>query len=236
VIAKNQIVLALDCETGREATTAAKSFAGSGVRFKVGMELFNAEGPAVVGKIAAYGPVFLDLKLHDIPITMARTATVLTKLGVWMFNVHASAGPEALRRVREATDQAAAKAGIEAPLVVGVTLLTSLTDLTHLGSTRLAQEIVLELARLTHAAGLDGVVCAAPDVRCVKTIEPGFLCVTPGIRGPQDPPDDQRRTLSAPEAVAQGSDYLVIGRPILRAPDPLKALEHICASSDRPGG
>lgn len=225
MIDKNQIILALDYDSTAEAVAAARPFGASGVRFKVGMELFNVTGPTVIEKIVKFGPVFLDLKLHDIPITMARTAAVLAKLGVWMFNVHASSGSEAMQRVREAVDEAQDKSGGEPPLVVAVTLLTSLTDLKHLGSLLPAGDIVAGLARLAHTAGLDGVVCAPADVGRVKAYVPGFLCVTPGIRGPHDPPDDQKRTMTTAEAVSNGADYLVIGRPVMRAKDPIKALD-----------
>lgn len=205
----------------------AKKLSGTGVKFKVGMELFYAEGPAVLDKIREHGEIFLDLKLHDIPETMAKAALVLAGTGVWMMNVHASAGPAALKRVAETVASQAAKSGVPKPLLIAVTVLTSLADLSHLGVTSDAAATALKLAKLSRDAGLDGVVCSPKEVSAIKTLGKNFLCVTPGIRSPQDAAGDQVRTATPKEALTSGSDYLVIGRPITKAADPKAALNEI---------
>lgn len=234
-----KIIIALDMPTAAEALAMAKILSGTGVKFKIGMELFYAEGRSIIEKIQKHGDVFLDLKLHDIPETMARTAAVLTQMGVWMFNVHASAGVEALQRVRDAVDETirsplppllrgAPKAGgsgaRSAPLLIAVTVLTSFKDLQHLSTTKTIPDLAFDLAKITHAAKFDGVVCSPHEVALIKKLDKKFLCVTPGIRRPEDAADDQNRTATPTEALAAGSDYLVIGRPITKAKDPRQAL------------
>lgn len=231
----SQIIVALDFPTAREALALTDALAGTGVKFKVGMELFYASGPGIVADVKMRGEVFLDLKLYDIPETMAKTAAVLTGLGAWMFNVHASAGIEALRRVRERVDEAALKSGTAKPLLVGVTVLTSLPDLKHLGATADAAGSALGLAKLTATAGLDGVVCSALEAARIKKDYPNLKCVTPGIRRAEDPADDQARTMTPKEALSSGSDWLVIGRPIAKAKDPRRALQEILNSLSQDG-
>lgn len=218
-----RVIIALDCKTLAEAQSFATRLAPFGVKFKIGMELFYAAGPDAVSKIARYGDVFLDLKLHDIPRTMARAAAVLADLGVWLFNVHASAGREALECVRDTLESR----GKKRPLVIGVTVLTSLADLNHLGAPLAAKDAAVSLAKLSHDAGLDGVVCSPRDVTAIKNLGKNFLCVTPGIRGLTDESGDQKRTATAGEAIVLGSDYLVVGRPVIQAADPELALENL---------
>lgn len=224
----SRIIVALDVPTAHEALSLADKLAGTGVKFKVGMELFYAAGPGIVGEVAKRGDVFLDLKLHDIPETMAKAAAVLTDLGAWMFNVHAAAGPEALRRVRERVHAVAG--GGTRPLVIGVTVLTSLFDLKHMGTTASAADVAAGLAKLCADAGLDGVVCSAREASRIKGECPGLSCVTPGIRRAEDPADDQTRTMTPKEALAAGSNWVVIGRPITKTKDPRRALEEIIGS------
>lgn len=224
----SKIIVALDFATRDEALALAELLSPIGVRFKIGMELFNAVGPAVIADIQPFGEIFLDLKLHDIPGTMARTSAVLSRLGVWMFNVHAAAGEEALQAVMKTVVGESAKNGKARPLVCAVTVLTSLKNLDHLGVGEDVAASVLRLARLASDCGLDGVVCSPREVVEIKKhTRPDFMCVTPGIRGPQDIKADQTRTLTASEAMAAGSDYLVIGRPITRAQDPLAVVRGI---------
>lgn len=218
-----RVIIALDFKTLAEAQNFAVRLAPFGVKFKIGMELFYAAGPDVVSKIARYGDVFLDLKLHDIPQTMARAAAVLADLGVWLFNVHASAGRGALECVRDTLESQ----GKKRPLVIGVTVLTSLADLNHLGAPLTAQEAAMALAKLSQEAGLDGVVCSPRDLVAIKNLGKNFLCVTPGIRGATDAVGDQKRTATAGEAIVLGSDYLVVGRPVIHAVDPELALENL---------
>lgn len=219
-----KIIIALDFDNAAAATTMAQTLSGTGVKFKVGMELFYAEGASILDKIRKHGEIFLDLKLHDIPETMAKAAGVLCDMGVWMFNVHASAGPIALKRVAETVTAHSVKNGGQKPLLIAVTVLTSLSDLSHLGASADVNSTALSLAKLAHNAGLDGVVCSPREVAAIKTLGSDFLCVTPGIRSPQDTATDQVRTATPKEALANGSDYIVIGRPITKAKDPKEAL------------
>jgi orotidine-5'-phosphate decarboxylase len=195
-------------------------------RVKVGKELFTAAGPEVVSRLQERGfEVFLDLKFHDIPNTVAGACRAAARLGVWMMNVHASGGQAMMRAAREAI------AGVSRPpLLIGVTILTSLaeTDLERIGFAGSVEDNVVRLARLARASGLDGVVCSAREAAAIRaTAGADFTLVTPGIRLPGSARDDQSRTVSPREAVRLGADYLVIGRPITQSPDPAAALEAI---------
>jgi orotidine-5'-phosphate decarboxylase len=195
-------------------------------RLKVGNELFTAEGPAVVGRLQERGfEVFLDLKFHDIPNTVAGACRSAARLGVWMMNVHASGGEAMMRAAREAI------AGVSRPpLLIGVTVLTSLSDadLAQIGFTGSAEENVVRLARLTRASGLDGVVCSAqeaPVVRAATGVD--FTLVTPGIRLRGGDKGDQSRVVTPADALRLGANYLVIGRSITHSQDPAATLESI---------
>jgi orotidine-5'-phosphate decarboxylase len=195
-------------------------------RVKVGKELFVAAGPAVVARLQERGfEVFLDLKFHDIPNTVAGACRSAARLGVWMLNVHASGGEAMMRAAREAV------AGVSRPpLLIGVTILTSLADarLAQVGFSGSAEENVVRLARLTHASGLDGVVCSAHEAPAIrKATGAGFLLVTPGVRLPEGDKGDQSRVVTPEEAIRLGADYLVIGRSITDSPDPAATLESI---------
>jgi len=225
----SKVIVALDYADSARAIACAKSLSSFGVRFKVGMELFYSAGPGIVEEIKKQGEVFLDLKLHDIPQTMAKTVSVLANYGVWMTTVHAAAGSEALQQTVTAANEAADKVGLNAPLIMAVTLLTSLPNLSHVGSAWQAPEAVANLAILARRAGCQGVICSVLEAARVKAADPLCLTVTPGIRLPGHAAGDQVRTATPAAAIASGSDFLVVGRPITGAADPAAALTQILA-------
>jgi orotidine-5'-phosphate decarboxylase len=195
-------------------------------RVKVGKELFTAAGPEVVTRLHDRGfEVFLDLKFHDIPNTVAGACRSAARLGVWMVNVHASGGEAMMRAAREALDGAA-----KPPLLIAVTVLTSLAeaDLRAIGFAGSVEENVVRLARLAQASGLDGVVCSAQEAQALRRATGAdFTLVTPGIRLPDSAADDQSRVVTPREAARLGATYLVIGRPITQSRDPAATLESI---------
>jgi orotidine-5'-phosphate decarboxylase len=235
--ARDRILVALDVDRGDRALELADALRGAAGGFKIGSRLFTAEGPGIVRALAERGDrVFLDLKFHDIPNTVAGAVAAATGLGVWMLNVHASGGEAMMAAARDAAAETAARRGTPPPLVIAVTVLTSLAA-EALASIGLAgatpADQVARLASLTERAGLDGVVASPQETALVRGARrQGFVIVTPGIRGggaTTAGPDDQRRTLSPAGAVAAGADYLVVGRPIIAAPDPREAAERILA-------
>lgn len=225
------MIVALDFASLAEAQAMAALLAGRVGMFKVGLELLMCEGPQAVTQIVATGtPVFVDSKLHDIPNTVAGAAAALGRLGCAMFNVHAAAGLEALRAARQASDRAAADAGKKRPLVIGVTILTSLddSDLATLGISGSPAERVLALALLCQQAGLDGVVASPLEAAAIKeACGRQFLVVSPGIRPGLASLGDQKRAMTPRDAAAAGADYLVVGRPVTAADDPVQAVERI---------
>ena len=229
----DQLLIALDVPTGREALRLADLLRGTVGGFKIGSQLFTAEGPAVVRALAGKGDrVFLDLKFHDIPNTVANAVAAATSLGVWMVNVHASGATKMMRAAAEAARKTAGAEGRPAPLVIAVTVLTSLTAaaLSEAGTNVPVVDQVSRLARLAQEAGLDGVVASPQETSMIRTLcGPEFVIVTPGIRGGAavTSRDDQERTLTAAAAIAAGSSYLVVGRPVIAAPDPREAAEGI---------
>jgi orotidine-5'-phosphate decarboxylase len=206
--------------------------------FKIGSQLFTSCGPSIVEELVANGDrVFLDLKFHDIPNTVAGAVAAAARLGVWMVNVHASGGHAMMQAAREAADREAARAGRSAPLVVAVTMLTSLDEAaaSAVGFGRSVAEQVERLAALAQSAGLDGVVASPHEIAVIRRrCGDRFTIVTPGIRGASDHKGDQRRTLSAPQALSAGASYLVVGRPLTAAPDPRAAAERIAADCRAP--
>jgi orotidine-5'-phosphate decarboxylase len=223
------VIVALDVADEAAALALAARLDPKLCRVKVGKELFVAAGPSVVARLAERGfEVFLDLKFHDIPNTVAGACRSAARMGVWMFNVHASGGEAMMRAAREAV------AGIaRPPLVIAVTILTSLgdADLEKVGYRGTAAENVVRLARLARASGMDGVVCSAREARELRAATGSdFLLVTPGIRLPGAEAHDQSRTVAPAEAVRLGANYLVIGRPITQSADPAAALESIRSS------
>ena len=228
-----QLLIALDVDTVAEARALADELRGIAGGFKIGSRLFTSAGPAFVEELASRGDrVFLDLKFHDIPNTVAGAITAATRLGVWMVNVHASGGNAMMRAARAAADEEAARASRSAPLVIAVTMLTSLDQgaLTEIGLNSSVTAQVERLAALTEAAGLDGVVASPQEIAIIRRASgPQFAIVTPGIRSTGDAKGDQSRTLSAAGALAAGASYLVVGRPIIAAADPRAAAERIVA-------
>jgi len=224
-----RIIVALDFSSAREALELASLLQPGNCRLKVGKELFTAAGPALVLELHRRGfEVFLDLKFHDIPNTVAAAVRVAAALGVWMVNVHASGG----RRMMEAAATALAGCGQHRPLLIAVTVLTSMeaVDLGETGVDAALEQQVLRLASLACDAGLDGLVCSAREAPLLRSeLGANPLLVTPGIRPgtPDAASDDQRRIVTPRDALAAGSDYLVIGRPISAAADPAAALAMI---------
>lgn len=221
-----KIIVALDYAEAAPALALVERLDPALCRLKVGKELFTAEGPRFVEQLARrdFG-VFLDLKFHDIPNTVAKACAAASRLGVWMLNVHASGGRAMLEAARNAVDNSASR-----PLLIAVTVLTSMDQATlhEVGVTGDLQEQVLRLASLTHACGLDGVVCSAQEAALLRRrLGQQFCLVTPGIRPASASLDDQSRVLTPAAALRQGSSYLVIGRPITQAADPLQALQAI---------
>ncbi len=230
----DQLIVALDVDTAARATELARTLRSTVGAFKVGSRLFTAEGPAFVRELVDAGDrVFLDLKFHDIPNTVAGAVEAATRLGVWMVNVHAAGGEAMMKAARDAAESAAAKAGAQRPLIIAVTVLTSLSA-DALRATGVADEPLLQaerLARLAQTAGLDGVVASPLEIGAIRrACGKGFAIVTPGIRGASDAKGDQARTLSPREALDAGASYIVVGRPIIGAADPRKAAEAIATS------
>ncbi|MEW5769721.1 MAG: orotidine-5'-phosphate decarboxylase [Pseudomonadota bacterium] len=221
------IIVALDYADAAPALALVERLDPRACRLKVGKELFVAAGPALVEELARRGfEVFLDLKFHDIPNTVAQACKAAARLGVWMMNVHASGGPRMLQAAREALEGTRGPR----PLLIAVTVLTSMgeAELAAIGVPVSPEEQVLRLARLTREAGLDGVVCSAREAGLLRReIGADFKLVTPGIRPAGSAQGDQTRILTPAQALAAGADYLVIGRPITMAADPLAALESI---------
>lgn len=230
----NPLLIALDVESGARALEIADRLRGVAAGFKIGSRLFTAEGPRIVTALATRGDrVFLDLKFHDIPNTVAAAVTEACGLGVWMVNVHAAGGSRMMEAAREAAHESAARSGRPRPLVIAVTVLTSMTDaaLAETGVRASAMDQVLALARLTKRAGLDGVVASPRETALIRrACGPEFAIVTPGIRGGEAAAvngDDQKRTMSPRDAIAAGASYIVVGRPIIGAADPRAAAEAI---------
>jgi orotidine-5'-phosphate decarboxylase len=229
-----RVIVALDFPDAEGALALAQRLDPATCALKVGKEMFVAAGPEPVRAMVARGfRVFLDLKFHDIPNTVARACAAATRLGVWMINVHAAGGAAMLAAARTAVNEAAAEQGRAAPLLIAVTVLTSLRD-DDLRATGIADDTArqaVRLARLTADCGLDGVVCSAQEAPALRAaLGAGFKLVTPGIRPAGSAADDQSRIVTPQAAIANGADYLVIGRPIVEARDPVAALAAINAS------
>ena len=229
-----KVIVALDFANPMHALALADRLDPASCALKVGKEMFVVAGPEPVRWMVARGfRVFLDLKFHDIPNTVAQACAAATRLGVWMLNVHASGGTAMLTAARVAVDETAAELARPRPLLIAIALLTSLddADLAATGIRDTAPQQALRLARLTAASGLDGVVCSAVEAPGLRsTLGPRFTLVTPGIRPAGSPKDDQARIITPEAAIANGADYLVIGRPVTQAPDPVAALAAINAS------
>ncbi len=236
MLTRNPIIAALDVPGLEQAEKLAKELAPAVGAFKIGKELFVAAGPEVVKRIRATGAsVFLDLKFHDIPNTVARAVASACRLDVQMLTVHASGGRQMMEAAEESAKAHARDPGAKspvAPLVLGVTVLTSSNEATlaETGCAGGVEEQVLRLATLAVQSGLPGLVCSPREISLLRKVLPRhFQLVTPGIRTGNEPPDDQKRTLTPREAIQAGADWLVVGRPITAAPNPRAAAENILA-------
>ncbi|HEX8709354.1 MAG TPA: orotidine-5'-phosphate decarboxylase [Pyrinomonadaceae bacterium] len=238
--AHQKLIVALDVETAREALNLFGALREVAGMFKVGSQLFTAAGPGLVRELVEAGArVFLDLKFHDIPNTVAAAGVEAARLGVSIFNVHASGGSEMMRRTAEAVTLAAEREGRPRPAVIAVTVLTSADDtaLAEAGFSSGTAEQVRRMALLAADSGMDGVVASPHEVSLVREAvsERGFMIVTPGVRPAGRTQDDQRRVMTPAQAVRAGADYLVIGRAILNAPDPARAAHEIIEEMRRAG-
>lgn len=222
----SRIIVALDYPDSHQAMALVEQLEPALCRLKVGKEMFTRLGPGFIEQLSGRGfEIFLDLKFHDIPNTVAAACDAAADLGVWMMNLHASGGRRMMEAARERLEQRA-----ERPLLVAVTILTSLTaaDIAEVGYQGEPADNVMRLAKLASQAGMDGVVCSpreAADLRA--SIGQDFLLVTPGVRPKDAAADDQRRVMTPEDALKAGASYLVIGRPITGASEPLEALRHI---------
>jgi len=225
-LSHSRIIVPLDFNTAEQALGLVDKLQPDLCRLKIGKELFTKAGPVLVEKLIAKGfDIFLDLKFHDIPTTVAKACAVAADLGVWMVNVHASGGIEMMSLAREEIEKKS-----HHPLLIGVTILTSMNQeaLKELGIQCSIEEQVMRLAQLASDAGLDGVVCSAREVKALRdNLGKEFKLVTPGIRPGGSNNDDQKRVMTPEQAINAGSDYLVIGRPITQAADPVQALKDI---------
>lgn len=225
----SKIIVALDFNSMGQALGFALQLDPTQCRLKVGKELFTTAGPKLVERFVGMGfDVFLDLKFHDIPNTVAKACQSAAELGVWMVNVHASGGRKMLEAARASLEKYEQR-----PLLIGVTVLTSMgaDDLAEIGMTGTPEDAVKRLASLTQSAGLDGVVCSAQEAAILKeTCGSSFKLITPGVRPAGSAQDDQTRIMTPEKAIESGADYLVIGRPITQADDPVAALAAINAT------
>jgi orotidine-5'-phosphate decarboxylase len=230
----NPIIVALDVPDANAASRLVEQLGASVGAFKIGNELFTASGPEIVRQVRATGAaVFLDLKFHDIPNTVAKAVASAVNLDALMLTVHTSGGLEMLKAAERSAQETAAKLGRKPPLVLGVTVLTSMdnVELDQIGVSSTPAQQVERLANLAVKAGLRGLVCSPLEVTALRQILPSHMqLVTPGIRAASDEAGDQKRTLSPAEALAAGANWLVIGRPICAAPDPRAAAERILNS------
>src|SRR5215470_11774945 len=231
---RNPLVVALDVASPDQALSLVERLRGVAGMFKVGKQLFTAAGPEIVRKIIAMGEhVFLDLKFHDIPNTVAMAGVEAARLGVSVFNVHAMGGSKMMRAVNEAVTETAERERIARPLILGVTVLTSHThdSLIEVGIDRKLEDQVVNLAKLCEASGLDGVVASPLEIAPIRSAveDSGFVILTPGVRPAGTSLDDQSRVTTPAEAIRAGANFLVIGRPITAANDPSAAAREILA-------
>lgn len=235
--AKDRIIVALDVETPDEARAIVGELQGSVGAFKIGLQLFTVAGPDFVREMTQTGhKIFLDLKYQDIPNTVAKASVEAARLGVWMFNVHASGGSEMMKQAVREVDEACFREKINKPLMIGVTVLTSANaeTMSEVGVDCDVESHVVKLARLAADCGMDGVVASAREVIAIRNAVPNarFLTITPGIRPKRATDDDQKRVTTFREALGYGSDYVVIGRPITQAKDRISAVEQIIAGAE----
>ena len=229
--AREQLIVALDVETADAGARLAETLRGRVGMFKVGSEVFTAEGPLLARHLITSGyKVFLDLKFHDIPNTVKSAAREAARMGASIFTVHALGGRAMMQAALEGARDGAQRSGNQRPIVVGVTVLTSMSepDLDELGIRGGPEESVIRLAKLAQAAGLDGVVASAKEIALIRrACGPKFTIITPGIRMPAAATQDQARVATPGAAIQAGASYLVVGRPITQAPDPVAAAQEI---------
>lgn len=230
--AKERIIVALDVPTADEARKIINELRDEVGAFKIGLQLFTAAGASFVREVVDSGiKVFLDVKFHDIPNTVAKASVEVARLGVWLFNIHALGGSEMMRRTVEVVGEVCEKENLEKPKIIGVTVLTSSNQetLREIGVEKEFESQVLNLAQLTAKCGLDGVVASALEIELIRqnVEEKDFLIITPGIRPSFATNDDQKRVMTPKEAVEKGADFLVIGRPITKADDKKAAVRKI---------
>ncbi len=230
--AKDRLVIALDLDNDRDALDVVDELKDAAGMFKVGHQLFTAYGPDIVRRIIDRGGrVFLDLKYHDIPNTVAKASAEAVKLGASIFNVHALGGFDMMKAAVEAAKEAADKHNLPVPVALAVTILTSMDEKSlrrELKITRSLRREVAHLARLAQRAGMHGVVASPQEVKMLRrTVRGAFVILTPGVRPAWSERDDQKRVMTPAEAVAAGADYIVIGRPVLRAEDRMAAAKKI---------
>jgi orotidine-5'-phosphate decarboxylase len=219
-----RLIVALDVENAAKARSVVSELEGLVTTFKIGLQLFAAAGPGFVKEIVSAGKrVFLDLKFHDIPNTVAKAGIEAARMGVWMFNVHAAGGSEMMRTVRDKVTEFCIAGNQPRPLIIGVTVLTSsdVNTLAEAGSEPNVETQVKRLASLAASSGLDGVVASASEIGIIRQVvdDPKFLIVTPGIRPFNATNDDQKRVMSPGAAILAGADHLVVGRPVLESAD-----------------
>lgn len=231
--ARDRIVLALDVDSREKALSLVKELAGHVGVFKVGMQLFNSTGPSIVREINALGGrVFVDLKFHDIPNTVAAAGRVMTRLGCYMFNVHAAGGREMMQALVQDVRTEAQKLGTEEPLTLAVTVLTSINQ-DQLENDMFVKDmevkdLVVKWALMAKESGISGVVCSPQEITAIRqACGPDFKIVTPGIRPAWSEANDQKRITTPRQALDMGADYMVIGRPIVKADSPSAAAQKI---------
>ena len=235
---KDNIILALDVDSETKAIGLVRGLADEVGAFKVGLELFNSTGPDIFGRLKQAGAerIFYDSKFLDIPNTVAGASRAAAKMGVWMFNVHTTGGSTMMKAAAEAARQTAAKMGITAPLVIGVTVLTSIDEAILRDELVVCSDVrsqVAHLALLAKNSEMDGVVASPHEIGAIRdACGKDFLVITPGVRPLGAAVGDQKRVMTPGEAVAHGADYVVIGRPITAAEDPVAAARAIAAEID----
>lgn len=235
--AKDRLVVALDVDSREQAISLVEELNPFVGLFKIGSQLFTSTGPELVKEIIGRrAKVFLDLKYHDIPNTVANAVVAAMRLGVSICNVHALGGLAMMRQVAEECEKVAAKESLTKPIILAVTVLTShdQASLNDLAISENLSDLVVRLAKLTQKAGLDGVVASAQEITLIRNVtQSPFIILTPGLRPAQSDTQDQKRVMTPEEALKAGSDYLVIGRPILAHPNPAKAAAEIVASLEK---